>query len=34
MLACQHGSAYQGDGSALIRELDSRLSQQPRAVTA
>jgi hypothetical protein len=21
MLACQHGSAYRGDGAALIREL-------------
>jgi hypothetical protein len=21
MLACQHGSAYQGDGAALLREL-------------
>lgn len=26
MLACQHGSAYRGDGAALIRELTARLS--------
>jgi flavorubredoxin len=25
MLACQHGSAYRGDGSALLRELAARL---------
>lgn len=25
MLACQHGSAYKGDGAALIRELASKL---------
>ena len=41
MLACQHGSAYRGDGAALIRELaaaiesgDAKLSQHPHAVTA
>ena len=41
MLACQHGSAYRGDGAALLRELattieseSAKLSQQPRAVTA
>ena len=41
MLACQHGSAYRGDGAALLRELagtiergDAKLSAQPRAVTA
>jgi len=26
MLACQHGSAYQGDGAALLRELSSTLT--------
>lgn len=25
MLACQHGSAYRGDGAALLRELAARL---------
>jgi flavorubredoxin len=25
MLACQHGSAYRGDGAALLRELSERL---------
>jgi len=25
MLACQHGSAYRGDGAALLRELSGRL---------
>jgi flavorubredoxin len=41
MLACQHGSAYRGDGAALLRELattiesgKAKLSEQPRAVTA
>ena len=34
MLACQHGSAYRGDGAALIRELGSKLSAQPHAATA
>lgn len=41
MLACQHGSAYRGDGAALIRELATRiengnakLSEQPHVVTA
>jgi flavorubredoxin len=41
MLACQHGSAYRGDGAALIRQLaatieseNGKLSAQPRAVTA
>ena len=40
MLACQHGSAYRGDGAALIRELaatldreNANLSATPRAVT-
>ena len=34
-LACQHGSAYRGDGSALIRELASTLErEQLVAVTA
>ena len=32
LLACQHGSAYRGDGAALIRELDSKLSAQPHAL--
>ena len=41
MLACQHGSAYRGDGAALLRELataiesgNGKLSAQPSAVTA
>jgi flavorubredoxin len=41
MLACQHGSAYRGDGAALLRELattiesgDAKLSQPQRTVTA
>ncbi len=41
MLACQHGSAYRGDGAALLRELaaaiergNSKLSAPPQAVTA
>jgi hypothetical protein len=36
MLACQHGSAYRGDGTALLRELagtiesgNAKLSQPP-----
>ncbi|MCC7496188.1 MAG: MBL fold metallo-hydrolase [Bryobacterales bacterium] len=27
MLACQHGSAYRGDGAALLRELSARVVQ-------
>lgn len=27
-LACQHGSAYRGDGAALLRELATRLERQ------
>jgi hypothetical protein len=40
MLACQHGSAYRGDGAALIRELatmiesGNKLSEHPLVVTA
>jgi hypothetical protein len=41
MLACQHGSAYRGDGGALLRELAATLEKSngkssvpPRAVTA
>jgi flavorubredoxin len=41
MLACQHGSAYRGDGAALLRELagaiersNGKLPAQPRTVTA
>jgi flavorubredoxin len=41
MLACQHGSAYRGDGAALLRELattiesgNAKLPAEPRAVTA
>lgn len=41
MLACQHGSAYRGDGAALLRELaatvergNSKLSAPPPAVSA
>jgi flavorubredoxin len=40
-LACQHGSAYRGDGAALLRELAGTIERgndgrfaQPRAVTA
>jgi flavorubredoxin len=28
MLACQHGSAYRGDGAALLRELAARLEKE------
>jgi len=28
MLACQHGSAFRGDGSALLRELSSTLARE------
>jgi flavorubredoxin len=40
MLACQHGSAYRGDGAALLRELSATLERgngkpvRPPAVTA
>ena len=41
MLACQHGSAYRGDGAALLRELASTIekghgevSEPPASVTA
>jgi hypothetical protein len=41
MLACQHGSAYRGDGAELLRgpattleNENDKLSQPPRAVTA
>jgi flavorubredoxin len=41
MLACQHGSAYRGDGAALLRELaatiesgNAKLPAEPPAVTA
>ncbi len=27
LLACQHGSAYRGDGAALLRELAARLGK-------
>lgn len=33
MLACQHGSAYQGDGAALLREL-AKIIGQPAAAHA
>ena len=34
-LACQHGSAYRGDGGALLRELSGILEQEQRtAMTA
>jgi flavorubredoxin len=29
-LACQHGSAYQGDGAALLRALSDKLDQETR----
>jgi hypothetical protein len=28
MLACQHGSAYRGDGAALLRELANKIATQ------
>ena len=28
-LACMHGSAWSGDGAALLRALDGALSEQP-----
>ncbi len=41
MLACQHGSAYRGDGAALLRELAATIEREtgkvlakPQAVTA
>lgn len=38
MLACQHGSAYRGDGAALLRELGRRIDSaavaSPRAQSA
>lgn len=33
-LACQHGSAYRGDGAGLLRELASRLEAEQRAALA
>ncbi len=33
-LACQHGSAYRGDGAALLRELAAILAQEQRAALA
>ena len=27
MLACQHGSAYRGDGAALLRELSATIER-------
>jgi flavorubredoxin len=34
MLACQHGSAYRGDGAALLRELNGILEREQRAAMA
>jgi flavorubredoxin len=34
MLACQHGSAFRGDGGMLIRELAKVLDSESKAVTA
>lgn len=34
MLACQHGSAYRGDGAALIRELALKFDYDPRGLSA
>jgi flavorubredoxin len=34
MLACQHGSAYRGDGAALLRELAVRIESGFRNTTA
>ncbi len=34
MLACQHGSAYRGDGAALLRELSSTLAKADPALSA
>jgi hypothetical protein len=33
LLACQHGSAYRGDGAALLRELASTI-ERARSATA
>jgi hypothetical protein len=33
-LACQHGSAYRGDGAALLRELAAILEKEQRAALA
>jgi flavorubredoxin len=32
MLACQHGSAYRGDGAALLRELSATLEREHQKV--
>lgn len=34
MLACQHGSAYRGDGAALLRQLSSRLTRERDLILA
>lgn len=34
MLACQHGSAYRGDGAALIRELATRIENGAAGASA
>lgn len=34
LLACQHGSAYRGDGAALLRELDATLAGARPAVAS
>jgi hypothetical protein len=33
-LACQHGSAYRGDGAAMLRELARVLEREIRLATA
>jgi hypothetical protein len=32
-LACMHGSAFRGDGAALLRELAERLAEQSALVS-
>ena len=34
MLACQHGSAYRGDGAALLRELANTVEGLPTTAAA
>jgi hypothetical protein len=32
MLACQHGSAYRGDGAALLRELADTIARSDKPI--
>ena len=34
MLACQHGSAYRGEGAALLRELAGKIEAGPASFSA